>query len=273
MVAGFHERRILPGRREKKVGTFREIIVFIPKSRIRRIDLPVRNVIGPWIAARLTGEGYTPDVVHAHSYEAGRLAAWFCRRQSLVLIITKHYTGFACGLIGTSELSIVVKAYRKAPVRLAASASCADLLLNQTGCRFDVMPNFIDTDYFSPQQSAEPPYYDFIAVGHLLPKKNHQLFIEAFTYLNPAERRLRLGIVDDGPLRREIKRIIHEKGLKDNIDLLGYQDTSGVWGLLRQSRTCCMPSRFETFGIAVIESMAVGLSPRSNPQRRSGVYR
>ena len=255
----FHERRILLGRREKKVGTFREIIVFIPKSHIRRIDLAVRNVIGRWILSRLTSEGYTPDVVHAHSYEAGRLAAWFCRRQSLPLILTEHYTGFARGLVGTSELSMAVESYRKASVRLAVSAPFADLLLKQTGCRFDVMPNFIDTDYFSPQNSTETPYYDFIAVGHLLPKKNHQLLIEAFAYLNPAEQRLRLGIVGDGPLRRELKRIIHEKGLTDNVDLLGYRDTSGVRGLLRQSRIYCMPSRFETFGVAVIEAMAIGL--------------
>ena len=255
----FHERRIMLGKREKRTGKFREIIVFIPKSHIRRIDLALRNVIGRRILNRLTHKGYRPDVVHAHSYEAGRLASWFCRRQSIALILTEHYTGFARGLVGASELSMAVESYRKASIRLAVSQGFADLLLEQTGCRFDVMPNFIDTDHFSPPPEAEPPYYDFIAVGHLLPKKNHRLLIEAFANLNPAERGLRLGIVGEGPLRRELERTIDKWGLEENVDLLGYQDTAGVRRLLRKSRIYCMPSRFETFGVAVIEAMAVGL--------------
>ena len=255
----FHERRIMLGKREKRTGKFREIIVFIPKSHIRRIDLALRNIIGRHILSRLTHEGYRPDVVHAHSYEAGRLASWFCRRQSIALILTEHYTGFARGLVGASELSMAAASYRKASIRLAVSQGFADLLLEQTGCRFDVMPNFIDTDHFSPPPEAEPPYYDFIAVGHLLPKKNHRLLIEAFANLNPAERGLRLGIVGEGPLRRELERNIDKRGLEENVDLLGYQDTAGVRGLLWKSRIYCMPSRFETFGVAVIEAMAVGL--------------
>lgn len=254
-----HERRIMLGKREKRTGKFREIIVFIPKSHIRRIDLALRNIIGRHILSRLTHEGYRPDVAHAHSYEAGRLASWFCRRQSIALILTEHYTGFARGLVGASELSMAAASYRKASIRLAVSQGFADLLLDQTGCRFDVMPNFIDTDHFSPPPEGEPPYYDFIAVGHLLPKKNHRLLIEAFANLNPTERGLRLGIVGEGPLRRELERTIDKRGLEKNVDLLGYQDTDGVRGLLRKSRIYCMPSRFETFGVAVIEAMAVGL--------------
>lgn len=255
----FHERRIMLGKREKRTVKFREIIVFIPKSHIRRIDLALRNVIGRRILNRLTHKGYRPDVVHAHSYEVGQLASWFCRRQSIALILTEHYTGFARGLVGASELSMAATSYRKASIRLAVSQSFADLLLEQTGCRFDVMPNFIDTDHFSPPPEAGAPYYDFIAVGHLLPKKNHRLLIEAFANLNPAERGLRLGIVGEGPLRRELERTIDKRGLEENVDLLGYQDTAGVRGLLRKSRIYCMPSRFETFGVAVIEAMAVGL--------------
>ena len=255
----FHERRIMLGKREKRTGKFREIIVFIPKSHIRRIDLALRNIIGRRVLIRLTHKGYRPDVVHAHSYEAGRLASWFCRRQSIALILTEHYTGFARGLMGASELSMAVESYRKASIRLAVSQGFADLLLEQTGCRFDVMPNFIDTDHFSPPPEAEASYYDFIAVGHLLPKKNHRLLIEAFANLNPAERGMRLGIVGEGPLRRELERTIDKRGLEENVDLLGYQNTDGVRGLLRKSRIYCMPSRFETFGVAVIEAMAVGL--------------
>jgi len=250
-------RRLMFGKRELHIGNFQEILFFLPKFHLKRIDRGVRDIVGRQLIRQLDSKGYRPDIIHVHTYESGPLALWLRDRIDVPVIITEHYTGFARNILGKWELDLAKRCFEAADLRIAVSKEFAKLLKSITGLAFKVMPNFIDTSFFSP--GLEEPYYDFLSIGHLLPKKNHAILIEAFSRLEPEKRKLRLGIVGEGPSRRKLVNLVRRLGLGNQVDLLGYRDASEVRNLLRKSRIYCMPSSYETFGIAVIEAMAVGL--------------
>jgi len=219
----------------------------------------VRGIIGRRLIRQLDRGGYRPDVIHVHTYESGPLALWFRDRINAPVIITEHYSGFARNILSKWELNLARRCFESADSRVAVSRAFAEFLELKTGLAFRVLPNFIDTHFFSPGNMPKKASYDFLSVGHLLPEKNHAMLIEAFSRLSPRERRLKLGIIGEGPMRNKLVNLVKSLELKSQVDFLGYRDATEVRNLLRRSRIYCMPSSYETFGIAVIEAMAVGI--------------
>ena len=255
----FKQRRLMFGNRESYIGNFREILFYLPKSHCKRVDRAVRGIIGHRLIRQLERKGYQPDIIHVHTYESGPLALWLRDRINVPVIITEHYTGFARNILNKWELDWARCCFEAVDLRLAVSKAFARLLEIRTGLKFRVLPNFIDTSFFSPGNILENACYDFLSVGHLLPKKNHAMLIEAFSRLSPKERRFKLGIIGEGPMRKKLVTLVKSLGLENQVDFLGYRDAVGVRNLLRKSRIFCMPSSYETFGIAVVEAMAVGI--------------
>jgi len=254
----FKQRKLLLGNRENHMGNLREILFFLPKLHFKRIDRAVRGIIGRRLIRQLESKGYRPDIIHVHTYESGSLALWLRDRINVPIVITEHYTGFARNILSKWELNWARRCFEAADLRLAVSKAFAKLLKLGTGLTFGVLPNFIDTSFFSPG-SMGGACYDFLSVGHLLPKKNHKMLIEAFSKLSPGKRGLKLGIVGEGPMKRKLANLAKYLGLESHVDFLGYKDMVGVRNLLRKSRIYCMPSSYETFGIAVVEAMSVGV--------------
>ena len=255
----FERRKLMFGNREYREGNFREIQFFFPKFHLKRVDSAVRGIIGRRLIRQLDGEGYRPDIIHAHTYESGPLALWLRYRIDVPVIITEHYTGFARNILSKWELDLAKRCFGAADLRVAVSKAFAELLEFKTGLAFRVLPNFIDTYFFSPGDISEEACYDFLSVGHLLPKKNHAMLIEAFSRLAPREGGLKLGIIGEGPMRNKLVNLVKCLKLESHVDFLGYRDATEVRNLLRKSRIYCMPSSYETFGIAAIEAMAVGI--------------
>ena len=65
-------------------------------------------------------------------------------------------------------------------------------------------------------------------------------------------------IAGEGPFRPQLERLIAELGVEDQVHLVGQQPRSAVARLLHQCTLFVLPSRFESFGIAVVEAMACG---------------
>ena len=98
--------------------------------------------------------------------------------------------------------------------------------------------------------------YDFIMCASFDENKNHKLLINAFEQLSNYQKR-KLICLGDGPLFDEIKNEVEQKGLKDNILLLG--SVSNVGDYLDKSRIFVLPSLNEGIPISIIEAMNYGL--------------
>lgn len=97
----------------------------------------------------------------------------------------------------------------------------------------------------------------FACVGRLHPSKGHKYLIEAVDHLRETHPFIRILIVGDGPLQKELIEEAQARGLHEQIYFLGYRND--VYRMLAASNALVQPSVFEGFGLASAEAMACGL--------------
>lgn len=99
------------------------------------------------------------------------------------------------------------------------------------------------------------PYtnYTITMVARLSSDKDFETLLQSFTLL---DNNYHLYLVGEGDLRKTIQDMIIKYELVDKVSLLGYR--SDVPAILRQSDLSVLSSYGEGFGLAIIESLAVG---------------
>lgn len=96
-----------------------------------------------------------------------------------------------------------------------------------------------------------------INVGRLAAQKNQKMLIEGIARV-PNERVI-LAIAGDGEMRPQLLRLINVNGLERRVLLLGELPPSEIPNLLIAGDFFAFPSRYEAFGFALVEAMALGL--------------
>ena len=67
---------------------------------------------------------------------------------------------------------------------------------------------------------------------------------------------IRIAIVGDGELRKQVKDKINELDLVENVILYGFQQNP--LGILKAGKILCIPSLWEGFGLVAVEALALG---------------
>lgn len=96
-----------------------------------------------------------------------------------------------------------------------------------------------------------------IAVGRLVQQKNFASLVNAFSLVAMRRPDWRLDIFGDGPEKSRLQTLISSLGLDDKIRLRG--NTNRVIEEMVGSSMLVMTSKFEGFGVVLIEAMSVGL--------------
>jgi glycosyltransferase involved in cell wall biosynthesis len=130
--------------------------------------------------------------------------------------------------------------------RPSITAHQSDADIAATLAKFDVMP-----DEF------------WFAVGTIEPRKNYALLLDAYAQLvaeTPAGQRPRpLCIAGQmGWLESSLEPRIRRLGLESHVRCLGFVDDRELTALYRSCLGFIYPSRYEGFGLPVIEAMACG---------------
>lgn len=68
----------------------------------------------------------------------------------------------------------------------------------------------------------------------------------------------RLVIAGDGPDRDEVESLARSLGLTDRVTFVGRVAGEAKWELLRRASVVAVPSRYESFGLVVLEALASG---------------
>ena len=110
---------------------------------------------------------------------------------------------------------------------------------------------------FSPEgpRPEGPPYALF--VGALQPRKEPTVAIEALSLLGDEDLRLVLAGPDKGG-RGEAERAAAELGVAGRVDFRGHVPQDELAALYRGAACLVFPSRYEGFGLPVLEAMASG---------------
>lgn len=142
-------------------------------------------------------------------------------------------------------------------LRLAIS----DTVVATTGnVRIDgVVPPGIDESWLHEPYTVRPQVERLLFTGRLHAGKGLAELLQIFTALVQERPALRLRLAGDGPLRRELEGWVARSGLQHQVAFLGAIPAAGVQAELRAADLFLFPTRYESFGIALLEAQAVGV--------------
>ncbi len=127
----------------------------------------------------------------------------------------------------------------------------------------EVIHNFVDTDTFHPApaperraQFAAPQEKVLLHISNFRPVKNVRAVVEIFDAVQRAMP-ARLLFVGEGPELIPTEERVAALGLSDRVTFLGNQEY--VEDILPLADLLLLPSLHESFGLVVLEAMAVGV--------------
>ena len=209
---------------------------------------------------RLRRDGFDPDVVHAHVYQAAPPALVLGRLARAPVVITEHYTGFARGLVSGYDRILARASFRQADLVAPVSRELADhLRALAPGARVEPVPNVVDTQTFHPPSVARTGGAGrarLLNVATLSEKKGHEHLLKALTLLEDGQTR---DIVGEGELRESLERRAGELGLSARVRFLGPLPKEEVAQLMREADLFVLPSLHENLPVVLIEAQASGL--------------
>lgn len=148
------------------------------------------------------------------------------------------------------DYQYIIKKYDKIVV-----LTYEDKALNwNDGDRVFVIPNPCT---FKTEATSQLVAKKVVAAGRLVTQKNFVSLIRAFRLVANEHPDWVLEIYGEGRLRNELQNLIEEQNLTNNVCLKGY--TSEVQMKMIDASCFVMSSKFEGFGLVLIEAMRCGL--------------
>ncbi|MGZ3426736.1 MAG: N-acetyl-alpha-D-glucosaminyl L-malate synthase BshA [Polyangia bacterium] len=200
------------------------------------------------------------DILHVH-YALPHATSAYLAKQILGpraprVVTTLHGTDVV--LVGNdpSYLPITRFSIEQSDGVTAPSAFLAQATRDNFGTTraIEVIPNFVDTEHFSPGAPSTEPL--IVHSSNFRPLKRVDDVLAVFERVRRT-RRCRLALLGDGPERPRIEAEVRARGLADDVTFLGEQ--LDVVPTLRRAQLFLLPSETESFGLAALEALACGV--------------
>ncbi|EGT0638230.1 glycosyltransferase family 4 protein [Citrobacter werkmanii] len=203
-----------------------------------------------------------PDVMHVHSLDrAGFLAYAISKKYNIPYIVTEHSTAFARSLISESKRKRLLNVVSSARKQLAVSQPFSELL-NSTfpNSSWVYLPNIVSDKFLEASEVKEKNdnIFTFINICMLTEKKRVDNLIKAFSLLNKKYNNIRLKIGGDGVCRNELEELAIELNADNKVEFLGALTRDEVFTQINQADAFVLSSEYETFGVVLIEALALG---------------
>jgi phosphatidylinositol alpha-mannosyltransferase len=243
---------------------------FIPIGRPRPIPSSgsiARVTISLWLSSKIKEvlEREKFDVIHLHEPLMPMLCTTVLRFSQTANIGTFHASHGRPGYNMAKPFGkwMLKKWFRKIHGKIAVSKPAVDFAHEHFPGYYNIIPNGVDLDCFSPNVSPIDKFCDgklnILFVGRLEKRKGLQYLLEAFAQVKQEIPNCRLIVVGPGTrLRHKYEKQVARSGLKDVV-FIGFVDYNELPRYYKTADVFCAPATGrESFGIILLEAMAVG---------------
>lgn len=212
-----------------------------------------------------------PNIVLAHSVTwAGYASYLINRKHGIPYVIVEHRSFFVWS---TREARQMVLPFH-VPLFKLAYDHCEKLILVSDSLRKGieallpsamersmVIPNMIREDLFiPPPEPRKTDPFVFIWAGRLEHVKGVDLLLEAVKILSEnTDKRFLVRLAGKGSQREELEQHAAALGVSDHVSFLGRLSREEMQKEMQGANCKVLPTRYEAFGVVLIEAMATGL--------------
>lgn len=198
---------------------------------------------------------YRPDVIHAHDFTASVKVALLNRNVKVISHL--HNNSLWIKRYNIKSIVYFLSTLRYKKILVVSDSIWKEYVFgNKIKKKIEVIGNpirIIENNYFENINNK----YDVVFLGRLVEAKRPFMFIDIVNKIRNSHSNINAIMIGDGPLCCECKEYIDKLKLKNNIEMIGFVDNPQVY--LKQSKCLVMPSKWEGFGLAAVESLSLGI--------------
>lgn len=254
-------------RRWRKWGIIREEIsgvdvyaINMPIGRVPKTILRRFSFLGlELLYNKIIKEHGKPDIMHAHFTGPAYAVSKLKDKTDNPLVVTEHSSQINKENIDEDLFKIANITYSKADSLIAVSPSLVEKIDNNFGIKSTYIPNIVDLEIFNYEDKKNSDSFNFVSIGNLVDIKRMDLTIEAFYEAFENDSNITLTIFGQGPKRTMLEDLIKKYSLGSQVKLMGLCSRKEIAEQLKKSDCFVLPSQSETFGVAYIEALAMGV--------------
>jgi teichuronic acid biosynthesis glycosyltransferase TuaC len=214
-------------------------------------------------ARRLIASGYDFELIDAHYfYPDGVAAVMIGQALGKPVVITARGTDI--NLIPEHALPrrMILRAADKSAAMITVCSALKDELiaLGADATKITVLRNGVDLKLFRPEDrdvsraSFGMSRFVLASVGHLIPRKGHELVVQALAHIPDAQ----LYIAGSGPEDERLRALASSLGVADRINFLGALPQDRLRALYSGADALVLASSREGWANVLLEAMACG---------------
>lgn len=222
-----------------------------PKVKVVLVNRP-EGSRNPWWMLRynLMLRRTRPDVVHFHQSRGAYITP---KWRGVKFVVTMHDTG------------VKLRPHpRRIDTVFAISEAVRDDLRERFGIESVVVANGIACGRIAPKGEADREYSPasgrelrMVSIARLMhEKKGQDLAIEAVAKLKAAGIPCSLTLIGTGESEAYLRQLAEERGVAGNVIFAGNRSRKEIYSSLHTYDLFLLPSRYEGFGLTVVEAMA-----------------
>jgi len=212
----------------------------------------------------------TLDILHVHYAIPHAVSAFLAKEMlnhnnPLKLVTTLHGTDITLVGLEPTFFPLVKFSLERSDAITAVSGFLQEKTNQSFGqdLRIDVIPNFVDTDYYKREECLplvkRLKSHGEAVLMHTSNFRAVKRVQDCVRILYEVRKKMpaRLVLIGDGPERSDTERLCRELGVIEYVTFLGKQ--SALPELLSSADIFLLPSQQESFGLSALEAMSCGV--------------
>ena len=191
-----------------------------------------------------------PDIIHCHNSRLGKICYVIGHSMYCKSLLTVHAMSLDTGNYHYFDHIVAISESVKGDILNTYSAHNVTVIYN--GINFSL--------FHAKKTVCSKPIEKLVVVSRLdMQKKGHDILLDALSILKRKGYRYILDIVGDGRSKDDVVQFISQLGLQEEVNMIGSKPRDWVYEHLSEYDLLVQPSRYEGFGLSIVEGIASGI--------------